>query len=211
MKNTFSKKSFLLLALLSMFMFSCKHDDQDPETDPNLIDSTHVTLENKYGIVATFPTGEWSNSYMDTFPTSKDAYYDEFRSQAIFTGRIADVVEKNGKKGYDSGMYFMHFWAAPNSEEEAEAFITKYRKYMFTELVGSYYANITEIEKVNVGAQEYEANYFEAERSTAGGGKEYVYIIFHNKELYGVNIWLKAGKEENLSEFQDILKTLKLD
>ncbi len=206
-----SKKSFLFFALASALFFSCKKEgDDNLEGRPEeIIDDKHVALDNQYGISAIFPINEWTNSLMDTFPLVTHPYYDPYRSNAIFTARLED---KNENGGYDSEMYFYRFFEKADNSSEAEAYTTKYYKNMYEAFKGLYYTNISNIEPVQVGRAPYEAQYFEVQRDPSqGGGIEHVYLIYNNKTIYGVNIHLTKDKEENLSYFTDILKTLKLE
>lgn len=206
-----SKKSFLFFALASALFFSCKKEgDDNLEGRPEeIIDDKHVSIDNQYGISAIFPINEWTNSLMDTFPLATHSYYDPYRSNAIFTARLED---KNENGGYDSEMFFYRFFEKADNSSEAEAYTKKYYSNMYEAFMGLYYTNISNIEPVQVGRAPYEAQYFEAQRdSSQGEGIEHVYLIYNNKTIYGVNIHLAKDKEENLSYFTDILKTLKLE
>ncbi len=205
-----SKKSFLFFALASTLLFSCKKEDNILDGKPDeIIDNEHVALDKQYGISAIFPINEWTNALMDTFPLVTHEYYNPYRGNAIFTARLED---KNENGGYDSEMYFYRFFEKANNSSEAEAYATKYRSNMYDAFKGLYYTNISNIEPVQVGRAPYEAQYFEAQRDPSqGGGIEHVYLIYNNKTIYGVNIHLAKAKEENLSYFTDILKTLELE
>lgn len=213
MRINFSKQSFLFLAFACTLLFSCKKEDDDniqgnvrPE---DVVDEDHVALTGLYGIHAIFPAEGWTNSYLDTFPEVMHEYYDKYRSNAVFAARVEDKI---GDLGYDSEMYIMRFYMPVESQEKAKEVAKDYRSHMYGAFEGLYYSNISTIETTHVGKKEYEASYFEAQRTESlGESVEHVYIIYNNKTLYGVNILLAKDKEEDLDEFLEILKTLELD
>lgn len=204
-----SAKSFLFLALAITLLFSCKKEDDDfLEGDPTQIeDPDHNALTGQYGINALFPKEGWTNSYLDTFPEIMHSYYDKYRSNAVFAARKEDKI---GDLGFDSEMYLMRFYMPASSASEAKEIAKDYKSYLYDAF--PYYQNVSNIEETKIGRDNYEASYFEAQRTPEyGEAIEHVYIIYNNKTLYGVNVLLAKDKEEALDEFLDILKTLKLD
>lgn len=212
MKIKTSKKTFLLFALMSVLFFSCKKDD-DIQDSPNPIDENHVTLADDYGIVATFPKGEWTNSFIDTFPSTTNKYYDIIKANAIFTAQLKDesINSTTGRKQYSPGMYFFHFFKEAPDEETFNEFVDTYIYRVYTS-TGNY-ESTSEITNVTIGDRAYEAKYLVAQRVTSSkvnGGKEHIYFIHYNQKIYGVLILIHEEEEDRLPEFEEILKTLKL-
>lgn len=218
MRLNISAKAFLLLALSSLLFFSCKKEngnDDILEGDPtDLLDQDHVMIEGRYGITAIFPKSEWYNEYIDTLPESKDAYFDGFRYNAVCASLLTDkiYVDLDTTPRYTTTMYFVRFHEEMENAAAAEQFIKDYKFNMYNSLVGVYYTEISEIDNIAIGAEEYEASHFTAQRGNLfAKGVEEIYLSYYNKRLYGVVITVRDENiEKSMPKCKEILKTVRL-
>ncbi len=218
MKFKISQKHILLLALSCTLFFSCKKDDEDDETlnekPEEIIDKDHVVLNDRYGITATFPIDQWTNTYMDTMPADKNSYFDGFRYNAICASLLCDNMSEEGDTipRYATSIYFMRFHDSIPGQTACDEFIKTYKKKMYDDLKGVYYEQVTEITDTIIGKSAYETKHFVATRGySLKPGMEDVYLIYQNQRLYGVNIKIdKDLEEESLKKCTDILETISI-
>lgn len=215
MKIHISKKAILFLALSSTLFFSCKKDEEDDQFqgDPTeLKDSTHVMLNDKYGITAIFPVGEWTNDFIDTMPTDPNHYFDNYRYNAVCASLLKDSVinPKDSSVAYLTTIYFRRFLTPINSEEESEEYVNNFKKDMHDAYKGVYYTEIGDIKDTIIGSKDYKASYYIAKRGAmVESGYEYVYFMYYNQTLYGAAIKVDdANVETSLQDCFDILPTI---
>lgn len=219
MKFKISKKHILLLALSCTLFFSCKKDDDDEETKnekpEELVDKDHVALNDRYGITAVFPIDQWTNSYMDTMPESKNKYFDGFRYNAICASLLCDNEAKEGDSAsyFATSIYFMRFHDTIPDQEACDKFIMEYKKRMYDDyanVFNMYYEKISDISDTIIGKGNYKAQHFVATRGRGiEPGKEYIYLIYQGQRLYGIDIKIEDAKaEESTQKCMDILPTI---
>lgn len=186
------KKVFYLLfiSILSSMFFSCKEDDDNGTLngDPqNVIDPDHVSVDDKYGISAICPKGEWTNNYQDTMELS-DGYRD-LSSSTVTLGLLLDAVTINDVTSYPSCIYLMKFLYKPTSEEDAIDFINNYRQKAFVNVLTLDYTEVPELTITTVHG--YKCYYMQA---VMGGdrasytGKRDLYMFYYNGTVYAAII-----------------------
>lgn len=198
---------YLLLIIPIFFLNSCKEEDTLEGDPQDVIDENHVLLNDKYGITAVFPKGEWSNSYIDTLPQSD--FYKDYRYSAVYTGYYNDTLMKGETPIYPTGIYFMRFHEKVEPTE-FDAFAQEFRSYVYEQFLEAYYKEVSSISDTLIGA--YPALKFTADRGIkVGDGYEEVLLFYHNSTTYGVTIITSdENYEESYPICQDIVSTIKL-
>lgn len=206
--------------MVSVLLFSCKKDDEETlNGDPNnWVDKDHVTLTNEYGIVATFPKDQWTNTYIDTMPADKNSYFDGFRYNAICASLLSDTIIKEGDTlpRYMTSIYFMRFHETFDNQEACDEFIQAYKERIYDDYATKYhvyYEKISEISDTIIGKKSYKAKHFTARRGGSGisEGVEKIYLIYEKPRLYGVNIKIDDNfAEASLQKCTDILQTVSI-
>lgn len=189
-------------------IYSCKDGPETLEGEPqDIVDENHVLLNDRYGITAVFPKGEWSNSYIDTMPEAD--FYKDYRYNAVYTGLYSDTVSKDNKPFYPTGIYFMRFHEKIDPSQ-FEQFASEYKSFVYDQFLEAYYHSVSPISDTIIG--EYSALKFVADRGiNVGEGYEEVLLFYHNSTTYGVTIITSDEKfEESYPKCQDIVSTIKL-
>lgn len=198
----------LLLLIPIFFHYSCKDEEGTLEGDPqDIIDENHVLLDDRYGITAVFPKGEWSNSYLDTLPQSD--FYKNYQYSAIYTGLYSDTIMKDDAPLYPTGMYFMRFHKKIDPSE-FDDFAKEYKEYVYNQMLEAYYNEVSAISDTTIGG--YSGVKFVADRGiNVGDGYEEVVLFYHNSRTYGVTIITSDEKfDDSYPKCQDIVSTIKL-
>ena len=199
---------FIFLLLSLFFIYSCKDDNGTLEGEPqDIVDENHQLLDDRYGITAVFPKGEWSNSYIDCLP--QDINYKEYQYSAIVAGLYADSLMVDGIPNYPTTIYFMRFHNELDPAQY-ENFVLDYKDNFYDAFVGRFFYEISQVTDTTLA--DYPAKRFIADRGIdKGDGYEEVFLMYHNKTTYGVTIVTSdKNHEESYPKCADIVSTVKL-